>query len=116
MVTPDVPSLTEIIAGEASDATTVGGSYYLCIDPSHFGPIADVKAKADAFAQAIEDTKPLPGSRGCRMPGTSGWNSLNANSEDVQVLASHWDPFFNTQAGRHGWTEESLRADWEAQK
>ena len=92
----------------------MGGSYYLCIDPSHFGPIAEVKAKADRFSQAIEDTKPLPGGRDCRMPGTSGWNSLNSGSADVKVLASHWEPFFNTQAGRHGWTEESLRADWEA--
>ena len=36
--------------------------------------------------------------------------------EEVEVLASHWEPFFTTQAGRHGWTEESLRTDWEAQK
>ena len=50
------------------------------------------------------------------MPGASGWASLNENSEDVKVLASHWAPFFNTQAGRHGWTEESLRADWEASR
>ena len=114
-ITPEVPSLTAIAAGEA-EGTSVGGSYYLCIDPSKFGPIADVKAKSDRFAQAIEDTKPLPGSRGCRMPGASGYASLNSNAEEVQVLASHWEPFFKTQAGRHGWTEESLRADWEAQR
>ena len=71
---------------------------------------------AQGFAQAIEDTKPLPGSRGCRMPGASGYKSLMSNAEEVKVLASHWEPFFKTQAGRHGWTEESLRADWEAQK
>lgn len=116
IITPEVPSLTEIVAGEASDSTTVGGSYYLCIDPSHFGPIADVKAKADAFAQAIEDTKPRPGQRNPRMPGAAGYQRLMENSEEVAVLASHWEPFFTTQAGRHGWTEESLRADWEAQK
>ena len=28
----------------------------------------------------------------------------------------HWTPFFDTQAGRHGWTEDSLRAEWEAAK
>ena len=39
-----------------------------------------------------------------------------SGAEDVEVLDSHWDPFFGTQAGRHGWTEESLRADWEAQR
>ena len=66
--------------------------------------------------QAIEDTKPLPGGRGCRMPGARGWKSLNSGSEDVAVLESHWAPFFDTQAGRHGWTEDSLRAEWEAAK
>ena len=115
VITPEVPSLGDIIAGEAK-GTSVGGSYFLCIDPSKFGPLGDVLAKSDRFAQAIEDTKPLPGSRGCRMPGASGWRSLQSNSEDVAVLASHWAPYFDTQAGRHGWTEESLKADWQAQR
>jgi len=115
VITPEVPSLGDIIDGKAT-GTSVGGSYFLCIDPSKFGPLGDVLAKSDRFAQAIEDTKSLPGGRGCRMPGASGWKSLNKNTEEVEVLASHWEPFFKTQAGRHGWTEESLRADWEAQK
>jgi L-2-hydroxycarboxylate dehydrogenase (NAD+) len=115
VITPEVPSLGDILDGKAT-GTSVGGSYFICIDPSKFGPLGDVLAKSDRFAQAIEDTKPLPGSRGCRMPGASGWESLNKNTEEVEVLASHWEPFFKTQAGRHGWTEESLRADWEAQK
>jgi hypothetical protein len=50
------------------------------------------------------------------MPGSGGWKNLMENAEEVEVLASHWEPWFKTQAGRHGWTEESLRADWEAQK
>jgi L-2-hydroxycarboxylate dehydrogenase (NAD+) len=115
IITPEVPSLTEIAAGEAK-GTSVGGSYFLCIDPSKFGPLAEVKAKSDRFAQAIEDTPPLPGGRNPRMPGASGYKSLRSNAEEVEVLASHWEPFFKTQAGRHGWTEESLRADWEAQR
>ena len=115
VITPEVPSLTDIL-DEKAEGTSVGGSYYLCIDPSKFGPIAEVKAKSDRFAQAIEDTKPLPGGRGCRMPGARGYQSLNSNAEEVAVLESHWEPFFKTQAGRHNWTEESLRADWEAHK
>jgi len=115
VITPEVPSLTDIIAGDA-EGTSVGGSYYICIDPSKFGPLGDVLAKSDRFAEAIENTKPLPGGRGCRMPGASGWKSLQSEAEEVEVLASHWEPFFKTQAGRHGWTEESLRAEWEAQQ
>lgn len=115
VITPEVPSLGDILEDKA-EGTSVGGSYYLCIDPSKFGPLGEVIAKSDRFAQAIEDTKPLPNSRGCRMPGASGYASLKSNAEEVKVLASHWEPFFKTQAGRHGWTEESLRADWEAQR
>jgi L-2-hydroxycarboxylate dehydrogenase (NAD+) len=114
-ITPEVPSLTDFVEGTAK-TTSVGGSYYLCIDPSKFGPIEEVKAKNDRFAQAIEDTKPLPGGRNPRMPGASGYKGLLEHAEEVKVLASHWEPFFKTQAGRHGWTEESLRADWEAQR
>ncbi|WP_163934851.1 Ldh family oxidoreductase [Paraferrimonas sp. SM1919] len=112
VIAPEVPSLTEIAAGEAK-STSVGGSYMLVIDPSHFGPIEEVKRKSDALATAIENTKPLPGSRGCRMPGSEGWKSLLSGAEDCEVLDSHWEPFFKTQAGRHGFTEESLWADWE---
>jgi len=115
VITPEVPSLQKILDGEAT-GTSVGGSYFLCIDPSKFGPLGDVLAKQDRFAQAIEDTPALPGGRGCRMPGAAGWKSLVSGAEDVKVLASHWEPYFATQAGRHGWTEESLRADWEAQR
>lgn len=111
----EVPTLGDFVDGTA-ESGSVGGSYYLCIDPSVFGSIGEVKAKSDRYAKAIEDTKPLPGSRGCRMPGTAGWKSLNSDAEEVKVLASHWEPWFTTQAGRHGLTEESLRAEWEAQR
>jgi L-2-hydroxycarboxylate dehydrogenase (NAD+) len=115
IITPEVSSLGEIVAGD-SDATTVGGSFYLCIDPSHFGPIEEVKAKSDRYARAIQASPPIVEGRNPRMPGARGWRSLLSDAEDVEVLDSHWDPFFVTQAGRHGWTEESLRADWEAQR
>ena len=115
--TPDdtIVTLGDFVDGTAK-TTSVGGSYYLCIDPSKFGPLGEVLAKSDRFAQAIEDTQPLPGGRPCRMPGASGYESLQSKAEEVKVLASHWEPYFKTQAGRHGWTEESLRADWEAQR
>ena len=73
-------------------------------------------AKSDRFAQAIEDSPARPGQRPPGMPGARGYKSIISNQENVEVLDSHWEPFFKTQAGRYGMTEESLRADWEAQK
>ena len=108
-------ALADIIEGKA-EGTSVGGSFFLCMDPSHFGPLGDVLAKADRFAQAIEDSPARPGQRPPGMPGARGYQSIIKDEEVVEVLDSHWEPFFKTQAGRNGWTEESLRADWEAQR
>ncbi len=113
IITPEVPTLADFLTGRA-ETTSVGGSFYLCIDPSVFGPIDEVKAKSDRYARAIVDTPALPGGRPPRMPGARGWRSLMSGADDVEVLDSHWEPFFATQAGRHGLTEDSLRADWEA--
>jgi len=41
--------------------TPVGGSYIIVIDPSKFGPIANVKAKADSYINAIKGCKKRPG-------------------------------------------------------
>jgi LDH2 family malate/lactate/ureidoglycolate dehydrogenase len=114
-ITPEVPSLGDVIEGKAK-GTSVGGSYFICIDPSKFGPMADVLAKSDRLAQAIEDSPARPGQRPPRMPGSIGYKNIISNAEEVEVLDSHWGPFFKTQAGQYGMTEESLRADWEAQK
>ena len=118
IITPEVSSLDDYMNADDDSTltTTVGGSFYLAIDPSKFGPIEDVKAKADRYAQAIVDSPPLPGRSNPRMPGAHGWRGLMADADTVEVLDSHWGPFFDTQAGRHGMTEESMRADWEAQK
>jgi L-2-hydroxycarboxylate dehydrogenase (NAD+) len=115
VITPEVPSLGDIVDGVAK-GTSVGGSYYLCIDPSKFGPIGDVLAKADRFAEAIEASPARPGQRKPGMPGARGYGSIINNDEEVEVLDSHWAPFFNTQCGRYGLTEEGLRAEWEAQR
>ena len=112
-ITPEVPSLSRFVDGTAT-GTSVGGSFYLCIDPSRFGPIQAVREKSDRFSRAIQATRPLPGRPPCRMPGSTGWRSLRSEADEVEVLESHWAPFFQTQAGRHGWTEESLRRDWSA--
>ncbi len=114
-ITPEVPSLGDIVDGKA-EGTSVGGSYFICIDPSKFGPLGDVLAKSDRFAEAIEASPARPGQRKPGMPGARGYQSIIKQEEIVEVLDSHWEPFFKTQAGRYGMSEESLKKDWEAQK
>lgn len=115
VIAPEISTVAQFVDGTA-DTASVGGSYFLCIDPSKFGPLASVKAKSDRLAEAIENTPARTEQDSPRMPGVEGWESINKDAEEVEILESHWDPFFKTQAGRHGWTEESLRADWEAQR
>jgi LDH2 family malate/lactate/ureidoglycolate dehydrogenase len=107
-----LPSVEEVIAeGSTNDTPTVGGSYYLCVDPAKFGPIADVKARSDAYVRAIEECPPRPG-HSVRVPGSEGHAFLQKDSDTVDVLSNHWDPFFVNIAGRYGLDEETLRAEF----
>ena len=107
-----LPSVEEVVAVDSTNKTpTVGGSYYLCIDPSKFGPIADVKARSDAYVSAIEDCPPRPG-HSVRVPGSKGYAFLKEGVETVDVLSNHWDPFFVNIAGRYGLDEKTLRAEF----
>ena len=98
----------------ADGATTpsVGGSYYLCIDPSCFGSIDEVKARSDSYIDATKSAKPRPG-HSVRIPGETGYNSLTRDEPTVQVLENHWVPFFETIAGKYGLSEKSLRVEFE---
>jgi len=107
-----LPSVEEVVAVDSTIKTpTVGGSYYLCIDPSKFGPIADVKARSDAYVSAIEECPPRPG-HSVRVPGSKGYAFLKEGAETVDVLSNHWDPFFVNIAGRYGLDEDTLRAEF----
>ena len=107
-----LPSVEEVVAIDSTNETpTVGGSYYLCIDPSKFGPIANVKARSDAYVSAIEDCPPRPG-HSVRVPGSKGYAFLKEGTETVDVLSNHWNPFFINIAGRYGLNEETLRAEF----
>jgi len=91
--------------------TSVGGSYYLCINPAVFGPIAAVLQRSDDYVSAIKNCKARPGQR-VRVPGETGYNSLKSDENTVDVLTNHWQPFFDNIAARVGLNEQQLRKDF----
>lgn len=109
-----LPSVEEVVAGDTTNSTpTVGGSYYLCIDPSKFGSINAVKARSDAFVSAIEECPPRPG-HSVRVPGSKGYEFLQQKADTVEVLTNHWDPFFVHIAAKYGLNEGILREEFAA--
>jgi L-2-hydroxycarboxylate dehydrogenase (NAD+) len=111
----DLPTIDDVISDDKNSSATVGGSYYLCINPAVFGPIDAVKARSDSYVAAIEDCPPRPG-HSVRVPGSAGYKFLQENAQMVDVLTNHWDPFFVNIAGKYGLTEQQLRDDFAAKK
>jgi LDH2 family malate/lactate/ureidoglycolate dehydrogenase len=105
----ELPTIDDFARGEA--APSVGGSYYLCINPARFGPIDAVKQRSDTYINKIRSVQPRPGQR-VRIPGEDGYRSLKNGETTVQVLENHWEPFFANIAGKYGLSEASLRADF----
>jgi len=114
----DIETYLAALEGQLEDGleatTTVGGSYYLCINPAVFGPIEAVKQKADAFVRSIKQSRDRPG-HSVRLPGEAAFVHMRDGADSIQVLANHWNPFFDTIAARYGLTETSLRTDFDAQ-
>lgn len=109
-----LPSVEDVVSGEADNSTTVGGSYYLCIAPEvFFGSTANVKSRSDEYVKAIETTPSRPG-HDVRVPGAGGYDRIADASVVVDVLENHWTPFFENIAGRYGLGEETLRREFEA--
>jgi LDH2 family malate/lactate/ureidoglycolate dehydrogenase len=108
-LSPETPRIRDYL--EPQEKPSVGGSYFIAINPGFFGPIENVKEKADRYAEAIYNTKPRPG-KSVRMPGVKGWKNLLQHSDTVQILENHWGPFWQT-AERVGLSEEQLKKDYE---
>ena len=106
------PTIEDYAAGETKPS--VGGSYYLCINPGRFGSIDAVKQKSDGYISKIKNVKPRPGQR-VRIPGEDGYRSLTENQSTVEVLENHWAPFFENIAGKYGLTEAALRSDFDSE-
>lgn len=106
----ELPTIDDFARGEA--APSVGGSYYLCINPARFGSVEAVKQRSDNYINKIRNVEPRPGQR-VRIPGEDGYRSLKEGETMVPVLENHWAPFFENIAGKYGLSEASLRADFE---
>ena len=111
-----LPSVEEITDPDTNNSVpSVGGSYYLCINPAKFGSIDAVKARSDAYVDAIQNCPPRP-NQSVRVPGSVGYQRLIENVSEVDVLTNHWDPFFVGIAGKYGLTEGQLRQAYSEQK
>ncbi len=88
----------------------VGGSMVLVIDPSHFGPISEVKDRSDRFARAVKSANKRPGVEEIHLPGERGYRAWKAN-KPVEILDTHWDPFV-ARAKKYGVDVEGLRNQW----
>jgi LDH2 family malate/lactate/ureidoglycolate dehydrogenase len=108
----EMPTIEDFAAGATTPS--VGGSYYLCINPARFGSIDAVKERSDKYINKVKNVQPRPGQR-VRIPGESGYRSLTENETTVEVLENHWVPFFENIAGKYGLSEASLRADFESE-
>ncbi|MEH6636862.1 MAG: Ldh family oxidoreductase [Halioglobus sp.] len=109
-----LPTVEAIMGGEAdASQPSVGGSYYVCINPAKFGSIEAVKARSDAYVSSIVNCPPRPG-HSVRVPGAKGYEFLQQGAETVEVLENHWDPFFVNIAGQYGLNEQSLRDEFAA--
>ena len=103
----------QISISKKNPTTTVGGSYYMCINPAVFGPIEAVKAKSDDFINTVRQSKPRPDQR-IRIPGETAHENLSQSATTVEVLINHWQPFFENIAGQYGLSEASIRAEFAA--
>lgn len=111
-----LPSVAEIVdPNNHSSVPSVGGSYYLCINPAKFGSIDAVKARSDAYVDAIQNCPPRP-NHSVRVPGSVGYQRLIENTAEVEVLTNHWDPFFVAIAGKYGLSEHTLREGFQAER
>ena len=91
---------------------TVGGSFYIAINPSAFGDIKDVKVKADEFVRKLKESAPRPG-KSIRMPSESGYKKLVSLADEVDVLDNYFDPFWK-MCEREGLSREELEKEFAA--
>ncbi len=110
VITPELPHGVDAWK-EPWGMGSVGGSMILVIDPSHFGPIEEVKARSDRFVRAVKSAKTLPGVDDIYLPGERGLER-EKKGDDVEILESHWSPFVE-RLNKYGLDIEELRNRWQ---
>ncbi len=110
VITPELPQGVEAWS-EPWGMGCVGGSMVLVIDPSHFGPIDEVKSRSDRFARAVKSAKKRPGVKEIHLPGERGYRKWKAH-QPVEILETHWAPFVE-RAKKYGVEVEHLRQEWQ---
>jgi L-2-hydroxycarboxylate dehydrogenase (NAD+) len=108
----ELPTIADYEAGDA--APSVGGSYYIAIDPSVFGPMSEVLAKSDQFVRDVRSTPPRP-NHSVRLPSELAYDKIKSEPPQVPVMTAHWKAFFNTIAPRYNFSEQSLRQTFDQQ-
>lgn len=101
-----LPTIEDFEQGRGKPS--VGGSYFIAINPGVFGPTSEFLNRTDGYIADVKSVPPRPGHE-VRLPGEPGFNKLSAGDESIDVLSSHWQPFFETIAGQYGLSEQLLR-------
>ena len=108
----------DILGEDGNDLTqfgktpTVGGSFYMAINPAAFGDINTVKQKADAFVKKLKESNARPG-KSIRVPSENGYKKLVSQAEEVDVLDNYFDPFWK-MCELEGLSKEQLEKDFAA--
>ncbi len=113
-ITPEMPHPISAWLKDDHGMGTVGGGIVLVIDPSHFGPIEELKAKSDRFVRSVKSAKKRPGVEEIFLPGERGFRD-RAKGVEVEILESHWTPFIE-RATKYGVNIEGLRERWLTQQ
>ncbi|USD60074.1 Ldh family oxidoreductase [Vibrio sp. SCSIO 43140] len=109
-IAPELPALPSDCLKEGAP-TPVGGSYIIVIDPSHFGPLDEVKRKSDEFVRAIKANRPRKGFDEVFIPDEWGLAAMRENATEHQVLTAHWNAFKDFLV-RQGTSIEALNQKW----
>jgi L-2-hydroxycarboxylate dehydrogenase (NAD+) len=110
-IAPELPAIpSEYLKPGAP--TPVGGSYIIVIDPSHFGPLQNVKDKSDQFVRAIKNTKKRPGVDEIFIPDEWGLKRLYNKDPEVDILEDHWEAFQDFLI-KYDLNLDMLKAEWE---